>query len=446
MRNGLLGSLAALLAGAGLICAEPPAVVEQTGAAETKANASPAPPPPDPSRSPYWPNPLALLDCAPPAVPIPEAGCAGGAPLAQGELFWANAEYLLWWVRNGPLPTPLVTTGSATSLGRLHTDNTVILEGGSDLDFHAFSGARFGVGFWFDRGCNLGIEGSGFFLETRTDDFSVRSSAAGNPVLARPVINSTTGTEDVELVARAGQFAGGIAVNTSSTLYGWELNGVSRVHKDGALKVDMLAGFRAARLDEDINIIQDSSLLPGGTAFFARTPLAPPATLGILDHFSTFNSFYGGQIGTRVEFGGQRLFVNFVGKIAIGTVHEVVQIAGATSLLTPGAPPTTVRGGVLALPSNIGRDSNNEFGVLPELSFNVGYWITPLIRAYVGYTWLYLNDVARPGDQISRTINPALLPTSQSFGTPGGLPLPAAILHRTDFWAQGVNFGLEFRY
>jgi hypothetical protein len=43
-------------------------------------------------------------------------------------------------------------------------------------------------------------------------------------------------------------------------------------------------------------------------------------------------------------------------------------------------------------------------------------------------------------------VNTALVPTSSQFGTQGGPAQPTFLLQRTEFWAQGVNFGLEFRY
>ena len=44
------------------------------------------------------------------------------------------------------------------------------------------------------------------------------------------------------------------------------------------------------------------------------------------------------------------------------------------------------------------RVRHDEFAVLPELGFNVGWQYNPLWRFYVGYTFLYWSDVARPGD------------------------------------------------
>jgi hypothetical protein len=58
----------------------------------------------------------------------------------------------------------------------------------------------------------------------------------------------------------------------------------------------------------------------------------------------------------------------------------------------------------------------------------------------------YVNEVVRPGSQIDLVINPNLVPTSATFGSPGGLQLPAFPQKSTGFWAQGLNFGLEFTF
>jgi len=74
--------------------------------------------------------------------------------------------------------------------------------------------------------------------------------------------------------------------------------------------------------------------------------------------------------------------------------------------------------------SNVSR-----FAVVPEVNLNVGYQFADWARAYVGYDFLYASDVAQPGEQIN----------------PAGL-IFAPVQPHTDFWAQGVNFGLEFRF
>ena len=88
------------------------------------------------------------------------------------------------------------------------------------------------------------------------------------------------------------------------------------------------------------------------------------------------------------------------------------------------------------------------FAVVPEIGLNLGYQITSWASVSVGYTLLYTNNVIRPGNQINRTIN-----TSQSTSyteDPAarlqGSAQPSFKFKSSDFWAQGINVGLSFRF
>src|SRR5207244_8299127 len=206
-------------------------------------------------------------------------------------------------------------------------------------------------------------------------------------------------------------------------------------------------GFRSVHLDEDLSIIQNSILLPGASAGFAGSPINPPGGVSLTDRFDDRNDFYGAQVGLRGEYGGGGFFVNASGKVAIGGTHEVTNTAGVTEHFPFTGSSTLVPGGLLALATNSGRARHDMFAVVPELGINVGYQINPLWRVFVGYNFLYISDVVRPGDQVNRTVNPNFVPVSQQFGTLTGTALqPAPSFQRTDFWVQGINLGLEFRY
>jgi hypothetical protein len=136
------------------------------------------------------------------------------------------------------------------------------------------------------------------------------------------------------------------------------------------------------------------------------------------------------------------------GKLGLGNMHEVVAIAGNTQF-SGGASAGTITqsGGLLALPTNSGQFSRNQFALLPEAGFNAGLRLTSHLRATVGYTFLYANRIIRSADQIDPVLNVSQRPSLT--GTPGTLVGPARPLfafHDTDFWAQGINAGLEFRY
>ena len=132
-------------------------------------------------------------------------------------------------------------------------------------------------------------------------------------------------------------------------------------------------------------------------------------------------------------------------KIALGNVHESVSITGNTVFQPVGMMPFTQPGGLLAQGSNIGTFHQNRFAVVPEVGVKVGYRITDWCRAFVGYNFLYVSDVMRPGDQIDLRLNTAQIPR---IGQPQAAPIGPPIIpfRHTDYWAQGVNFGFQFTW
>src|SRR5262249_10097273 len=131
---------------------------------------------------------------------------------------------------------------------------------------------------------------------------------------------------------------------------------------------------------------------------------------------------------------------------ALGTTHEEVDIHGSTVITPAGGVPVATAAGVLALPTNSGHFSRDRFSVVPELGINVGYQVTDYLRVFVGYDFLYWSNVVRPGDVIDRTVNPPQIPSVQGVGTLTGPARPAVLLKDTEFWAQGISFGLEFHF
>jgi hypothetical protein len=102
---------------------------------------------------------------------------------------------------------------------------------------------------------------------------------------------------------------------------------------------------------------------------------------------------------------------------------------------------------LLAQPTNSGHLSKNHFAVLPEIGIKVGYQVTDNVRVYVGWDFLYASSVVRPGDQIDRSVNTNQLLTIAGPGSVGNGPArPAPTFKPTDFWAFGVNAGLEWRF
>lgn len=75
------------------------------------------------------------------------------------------------------------------------------------------------------------------------------------------------------------------------------------------------------------------------------------------------------------------------------------------------------------------------------MQVNLGYNITDHVRVFVGYDFLYLSNVIRAGDQVNLNVNP-----NRFLGISGGPANSPFAFHTSDYWAQGLNFGLEFRW
>ena len=214
-------------------------------------------------------------------------------------------------------------------------------------------------------------------------------------------------------------------------------NGCNGCQPAPGYRVDLVSGFRWLESREGLGIIEDIQILP-------TSPVFTGDHIRVLDQFDTRNEFYGGQLGLRAEVWRNRFFANITGKVALGDTHQTVDINGSTTIIPPSGPAIVKQGGLLALPSNIGSYSRDEFSVVPEVDFNIGYQVTNNLRVFVGYTFLYWSDVVRPGDVIDLNVNSTRLPTS--LIPPSGPSRPSFTFRDSDYWAQGINFGVQVRY
>ncbi len=434
MKRSLLGAVLVLATGWGTCRAE-----------------TPAPTPPDPLTR-------CACDCsaACPAPTCSPAACCdpcGKAGPADPRV-WGSADYLLWWVRKAEVP-PLVVTGSPFDLfpGALDQPGTRILFGNDGPRYGAFNGLRLDLGAWLDDEESLGVEAGGFVMERRSVQFNARGDANGQPFLAAPFVNALTGNQNVYFISQnlpppalSALLTGGVGIFSATQLWGWDVNGVVNVLRDDAWRVDGLVGFRQLSLRESLSYVETASNLDvGGAVEFLGTSVPPGFTVTTYDKFKTDNRFNGGQVGARVERRLGPLTVDVLGKLGLGSMHERVIIEGSTTTNAP-FPVTQAPGGIYAQTTNIGGHSHDAFAVVPEFGLNLAVDVTANVRARLGYTFLYASSVVRPGDQINPRINPGLVPIDATFGTPGGPAQPAFERKATGFWAQGINFGIEFAF
>jgi hypothetical protein len=368
-------------------------------------------------------------------------------PDSSGPNVWARTEFLSWWFKGSSAP-PLVTTGPSDALPTLDRPGTQVLFG-NNLPGEYHPGGRFTVGFGLpscDPCPTFGFEVSYFFTSQGGNNYAAGSS--GTPIVSRPFFNVSSGTlvPVVEAVANpaglgVAPVSGSVAITNPSRLWGFEANGLCNLCCDPCrgFRVDLIYGFRQLAFDEDLNITENLALQDGSGE-----------RIIVHDNFAARNQFYGGQLGLRGEKSWGCLFINGSAKVALGDMRSEVNINGTTTDGLPGFPTLTAPGGLLAQSTNSGQHLGNSFCVIPEAQLNLGCNVTRWLRAYVGYDYLYISQVARPGSQIDLAVNTNLIPTFAGGtllpATPGGPARPAFVMNRTDFWAQGINVGLEFRW
>jgi Putative beta barrel porin-7 (BBP7) len=427
MQKSLLFSMTYLLCTVGSASAQQPAPPPPPEPPAAGIDTQPAPPP-----QPYQPPPQ------PYPVPYPQPGyLVGPAPVMlmpaapREPCLWFGMEALVWWVKNPPLPVPLLTTGpgaQGTSAGALGAPGTQSLD--PHLDYGTGVGMNLNLGGWFNNDHTAGMEGSVFFLQQQTIRFGANDpSGTGQFVINEPV----SGLPFTQ-VSAPGFATGSATVSTRSSLWGADVNGLVNLVRADGWTVNVLGGFRYVGLTETLNVSNVSTLLttidftgPGGT-----TTALPGSTTSEFDSFRTHNDFYGGQIGTYIEYQMGPWFISSVDKLAVGVTREVVTINGNTTLLPTNAAPVFFQGGNYTSGTNIGSFGQNRFALVPEIKLNVGYQIGPQVRCWLGYDFLYWSSVLRPGNQIDNTYDWVTHPLVPMVASP--------------FWAQGFDLGIQINF
>ena len=379
-------------------------------------------------------------------------------------MWWVRAEYLAWATSGMYIP-PLVTTGpDADNPGILGEPGTEILFGDETINNGIRSGGRISFGRWLDPCQSWGLGGEYFGLRDESTTFLAASDAEGNPIISRPYFTVFGFNEDgslkepgenAELVALPDVVAGSVRVQSSTGFQGagawvrynfccknmcWEdcdwcdpcrnpCGGIP-----GGIRVGMIGGYRFYRLNDSLRITEDLTSLDDDN----------PGNFLINDRFNTVNQFNGAEVGFVADLRKARWTLELLGKIAVGSNRQTVKIDGSTVITGSDADDGTYEGGLLALPTNIGTYNRSKFNVIPQLNANLGYNVTPKLRVLVGYTLIYWSSVVRAGNQVSLDVNETYIP--RAFDEPEGPPRPAFAWRDTDFWAQGVNVGLDYRF
>ncbi len=432
--------MAGFLAGTGLACglSSPAFAQPPTSASAVADGGRPDNLPtltPDPSAAP----------CQQPTLPI-------GGEIEPPTRFYAGAESLLWWFKGSPVPVPLLTTAAdpnAMPVVPFGDPNTTVLLGNQDLGTGGHWGGRFTAGYWIEDRHQIAFEGSYFFVANKTTVRTVSSDGQpGSPILAVPFIDADAVAESSFVLAAPGNFAGSASLSLSSRLQGAGMQFAVQAYEGNNWHIEILAGARYFDLTENL------------TYATASTGLSDPNTdliVNTVDQFNMRNQFYGFQFGARGDYQIGRWTVWASASLALGDMSQTADyngfantnfFNGPTGGPFTGVPTQNLPGsGTFVQPSNLGSANRDEIAIAPEISVKVSYQLTQHLRLFAGYDFLYLSNVIRPGEQIDRSINLAQTVQNAIAGNPAAPGTrPAAMLIGSDFWAQGVNLGLEFRY
>ncbi|MDZ4781715.1 MAG: BBP7 family outer membrane beta-barrel protein [Planctomycetia bacterium] len=364
---------------------------------------------------------------------------------------WVNFEYLYWQPKGINVPA-LVTTSpvrtAQTVAGELGQPTTSVLYGDGEINDDYRAGGRLQGGFWLAPDEMAGIEGHVFSFDDEQSVFTANgsfSNGGAGPILARPFFNVDSALQDTLLLAYPDFVTGNQTIDLDGSV---DVRSESEIQSAGVLfrriswmdvldssgvsfvRIYGLIGYRYFNLDEQLSI--DSTIRPIGGSFGNNSSVRSS------DLFDTENEFHGGELGIDTQINRGSFFLKILTKAALGNTHQTVNIAGST-VSSDGVNSTTFAGGLLAQPTNIGEITSDHFSVLPEGNITVGCQLTRNVAVTGGYSFLYLSNVVRPGDQIDFSVNP----TQFDGGVLIGEARPTASINHDDFWMHGFNAGVE---
>jgi hypothetical protein len=348
---------------------------------------------------------------------------ACGQACCSPPMCWCRTEVLLWWRQGRDLP-PLVTTDpvseSSDTAGIL--PNATILYGGERETVPMQAGGRADFGWWLDPSQCWGV-GNRFFGLGR-EDASFRTTSLDNPVLAIPFFDVEQNANDALLVAYPGLRTGSVEVLSSSEVFGNDVYARLLFCRGCYGRIDLLTGYHFSRVNENVEIRSQALVVGGGDTFGTEVE--------VFDYFGTRNEFHGAILGASFTYDcGGCWSLQGLARTAIGNMHETARLEGGTRFAVPGQATDFSDEGLLVADSNSGVRSRDEFTAISELGLTLGYKVAPCTQITLGYTFMYWNDVLRPGNLIDPAVG-----TSTAAGT-----RPQFRFNRSDFWVQGISLG-----
>jgi hypothetical protein len=345
-------------------------------------------------------------------------------------------EAATFWPEGQNLPQ-LVTTrrpaNDPATDGLIGRSDTVNLFGGNEVLGKSNQGIRGELTTYLDPSRNNGIMLR--FFNAGSNNLSYDSTPTSEPVVTRPFFDTTGNAQATIAINYPGSTSGTLNANISSDVYGGDILLRHVLMRDCAGRIDFLAGYQTARLDDALSITSTTTALSNTSA--------PVGTISQLsDRFQTSNRFNGMALGLNGILRERAWSLSGMVKLGMGNLERRVDIDGSSTITVPGTPATvnTTANGLLARTTNIGSYTNNTFIVSPEVGLTLGYRVGRRMEATIGYSYLGIPKVARVADQL----DPQL---ASNLSNPLTGPIrPAFQLLSSDFALHSLNYGLQWRY
>jgi hypothetical protein len=341
---------------------------------------------------------------------------------------WASFDGLLWWGKGRSIPA--LVSGAPNGV----LPDAPVLFGDGSVGNQMAAGARTDFGVWLDPCESLGVGAKFWGLDGDRTSFAVDDTTQA--VIGRPFFNILpfVEAEDALLIASPGIATGGIQVTSSSSVLGGEAYLRSNILAGRGYHMDFVGGYHFMRLDDDLTITSNSTLLSGPAA---------GTLINVLDSFDARNEFHGGTLGAVTEIRRGRWTFTSLAKLSVGNMRQTVHISGSQTNTPPVGDPEIFPVGMLALSTNNGTHARDEVAWIPEFGINASYEVRSWMRLTVGYNAIWFSNVVFSGDQIDRNVNPTYF-----AGSLVQLPPPAPLFgfRDTDYWLHGLNLGLTFTF
>lgn len=334
---------------------------------------------------------------------------------------WANFEFL-YWATQGVSPSPVVTTSSPTAApgvaGALGQAGTIPLFGANRTLNQFRPGFRVEFGHWFASNPTWGVSMRFYDLGAISEQF-LGGSNGTNILSYNQAIPTPQGPVPVPLyVAYPGLAIGSTSASVHSNFLGGDVNLRKRASTQSSVELDWLTGYRVMHLGD--NLVSSFDVIS------ATVPQPFGARAVGEDRVATQNQFHGGQVGFVATHRHGQFSFGFQSTVALGVTLSELDDTRIRAV-TPGAVGLHGIGPLPAVPLVVSRNEEQyAFAVVPEVGLTLGWQPSDSVRLTFGYNFVYWSDVRRAQAVYDLT------------------PVPAA--GTTDFWAQGINWGLELRY